>query len=96
VSPFSSGCAKREPNGKHHERRDLVRDERPEGAVTYLEVGQRIGLLDADAQAIRERLSEPGNPGAAATGVDAAQLTGASRRREERCRALDADGDLFA
>src|ERR671932_2779635 len=93
---WSGDLPERQPDREHQERCDLVSDERFEGAVTYLHVRQRVGLLHRKPQASPERLVEPRDARAAAAGEDGAQLPGARRRREERRGALDAGGDLLA
>src|SRR3954471_11731648 len=70
----SGGGAEGEADRQHQQRRDLVRDERFEGAVTHLDVGERIGLLDLQAEAIGERCGDARDAGAAAARVDGAHL----------------------
>src|SRR5690349_4224397 len=92
----SGSAAEREPDREHEERCDFVGHERIECAVANLEIRERVGLLDPNAQAVGERLGESGHAGAATAGVNRAHLiAGARRGREERGRALDADGDFF-
>src|SRR5687768_6149562 len=47
-----------QPDGKHQEARDFVRDEAVERPLTDGEIGERIGLLHRNAQTIRECVGE--------------------------------------
>src|SRR5215217_4599183 len=63
-----------QPDGKHQEARDFIRDEAVECPIADREIGEGIGLLHRDAQAIRERVGEPGDASTAAARVDGAHL----------------------
>src|SRR6476469_3754837 len=91
------GAAQRESDREHQQRRDLVDRQLVEDAVGHLELLDRIGQLDRDAQPVREHLVEPRNARAAARGEDPRDAAGGpAGALEERRRALDADGQLLA
>src|SRR6476620_38858 len=91
VRRSSGDLSHREPDGKHQERRDFVRDEAVERAVADVQVGERVRLLHRHAQPIGERVGEPWNATATATRIDRADRTGRTRRRgKERGGAFDA------
>src|SRR5690348_1557331 len=50
-----------QPDGKHQEARDFIGDEAVECPIADREIGEGIGLLDRDAQPVRECVGEPGN-----------------------------------
>src|SRR6476659_5446992 len=45
-----------QPDGKHQEARDFIGDEAVECPIADREIGEGIGLLDRDAQPVREHV----------------------------------------
>src|SRR5689334_18175469 len=89
------GAAQREADREHQERRDLVHRELVEDAVRHLQLLDRVGQLDRNAQPVRQHLVEPRDAGTAAGGEDPGDSAGRpAGRLEERRRALDANGEL--
>src|SRR3954462_168598 len=54
--------SQRQPDGKHQEWCDLIRDEIVHRPVTDSQVGQRVGLLHLKAQPVGEDVGEAGDP----------------------------------
>src|SRR6476646_1522865 len=91
------GAAQRQADGEHQEGGDLVDRHLVEDAVRHLELLDRVGQLDRDAQSVREHLVESRDAGAAPGGEDPREAAGGpAGGLEERGRALDADGQRLA
>src|SRR5262249_37303329 len=92
LGPGLRGAAQRESNREHQERRDLVDRELVEDAIGHLELLDRVGQLDRDAQPVREHLVEPRNARPATRGEDPGDPAGGPAGALEEGRgALDAD-----
>src|SRR5690349_21906640 len=91
------GAAQREADREHQERRDLVDRHLVEHAVSHLELLDRVGQLDRNAQPVRKHLVEARDARAAARGEDPRDAAGGpAGALEKRGRPLDAYRELLA